>query len=118
MLPVETWRAADVTHPYLLAAGGFLILCGLLLMRWASRHDLKGLAIDAAWEMAKNRRLDVETDLGNRVKEVRDETSNVGRAKMVAGHTARHVAAQVASIAGLIAVAAGALLIALAVWRS
>jgi hypothetical protein len=37
---------------------------------------------------------------------------------MVAGHAARHVAAQVASIAGLVALAAGALLIALAVWWS
>jgi hypothetical protein len=55
-----------MTHPYLLGAGGLLMVLGLLLMRWASRHDLKGLAIDAAWEMAKNRRLNVETDLGNR----------------------------------------------------
>jgi hypothetical protein len=106
-----------MTHPYLLGAGSLLMVLGLLLMRWASRHDLKGLAIDAAWEMAKNRRLNVETDLGNRVKDVRDEASNVGRAKMVAGHAARHLAAQVASIAGLIALATGALLIALAVWR-
>ena len=107
-----------MTHPYLLAAGGLLIVVGLLLMRWASRHDLKGLAIDAAWEVAKNRRLNVDTELGNRVQDLRAEGSNVGRAKMVAGHAARHVAAQVASIAGLIALAAGALLIAVAVWRS
>lgn len=105
-----------MSHPYLLAAGGILIICGLLLMRWASRYDLKGLALDAAWEVAKNRRLDVETELGNRVKGLRDEASNAGRAKMVAGHAARHVAAQVASIAGVVALAAGALLIALAVW--
>ncbi len=105
-----------MTHPYLLAAGGVLIICGLLLMRWASRYDLKGLAIDAAWEVAKNRRLNVETELGNRVKDLRDESSNTGRAKMVAGHAARHVAAQVATVAGLVALAAGALLIALAVW--
>ncbi len=105
-----------MTHPYLLAAGGVLIICGLLLMRWASRYDLKGLAIDAAWEVAKNRRLNVETELGNRVKDLRDESSNTGRAKMVAGHAARHVAAQVATVAGLVALAAGALMIALAVW--
>lgn len=105
-----------MTYPYLLAAGGLLIVLGLLLMRWASRHDLKGLAIDAAWEVAKNRRLNVETELGNRVKDLGAEESNVGRAKMVAGHAARHVAAQVATIAGLIALAAGAILIALAVW--
>ena len=108
-----------MSHPYLLAAGGVLIICGFLLLRWASRHDLKGLAIDTAWEVAKNRgRVDVETELGNRLKDQRAESSNVGRAKMVAGHAARHVAAPVASIAGLVALAAGALLIALAVWWS
>ena len=106
-----------MTHPYLLAAGGFLIICGLLLLRWASRYDLKGLAIDTVWQVAKNRgRVDVETELGNRVKELREESSNVGRAKMVAGHAARHVVAQVASIAGLVALALGAILIALGVW--
>lgn len=106
-----------MTHPYLLAAGGILMVCGLLLLRWASRYDLKGLAIDTAWEVAKNRgRVDVETELGNRLKDLRAESSNVGRAKMVAGHAARHVAAQAASVAGLVALAAGVLLIALAVW--
>lgn len=106
-----------MTHPYLLAAGGILMVCGLLLLRWASRYDLKGLAIDTAWEVAKNRgRVDVETELGNRLKDLRAESSNVGRAKMVAGHAARHVAAQAAGIAGLVALAAGVLLIALAVW--
>ena len=106
-----------MTHPYLLVAGGLLIVCGLLLLRWASRHDLKGLAIDTAWEVAKNRgRVDVETELGNRLKDLQAESSNVGRAKMVAGHAARHMAAQVASIAALIALAGGAILMALAVW--
>lgn len=106
-----------MTHPYLLAAGGFLIICGLLLLRWASRYDLKGLAIDTVWQVAKNRgRVDVETELGNRVKELREESTNVGRAKMVAGHAARHVAAQAASVAGLVALALGAILIALGVW--
>ena len=106
-----------MAHPYLLVAGGLLIVCGVLLLRWASRHDLKGLAIDTAWEVAKNRgRVDVETELGNRLKDLRAESSNVGRARMVAGHAARHVAAQVATIAALIALAGGAILVALAVW--
>jgi hypothetical protein len=78
---------------------------------------MKGLAIDTAWEVAKNRgRVDVETELGNRLKDLRAEPSNVGRAKMVAGHAARHVAAQVATIAGLVALAGGAILIALGMW--
>ena len=106
-----------MTHPYLLGGGGVLIILGIFLFRWASRHDLKGLALDAAWQVAKNRgRVDTETDLGNRLKELQAEESNVQRAKMVAGHAARHVVAQAMTVAALICFAAGAVLIAIAVW--
>ena len=106
-----------MAHPYLLGSGGVLVLLGILLYRWASRYDLKDLALDAAWQVAKNRgRLDVETDLGNRLKELEAEGSNVERAKMVAGHAARHVAAQAMNVAALICLAVGAILIAVAVW--
>jgi hypothetical protein len=106
-----------MAHPYLLGSGGVLIILGVLLYRWASRYDLKGMALDAAWQVAKNRgRLDVETDLGNRLNELQAEGSNVERAKMVASHAARHVAAQAMNVAALICFAAGALLIAIAVW--
>jgi hypothetical protein len=106
-----------MAHPYLLAGGGILILLGILLFRWASRYDLKGLAVDAAWEVAKNRgKLNVETEIGNRFKELQAEGSNVNRAKMVAGHAARHFVAQAASIAALVCFIAGAGLIGLAWW--
>src|SRR5262245_60162823 len=106
-----------MAHPYLLGGGGVLIILGVLLFRWASRYDLKGLALDAAWQVAKSRgRLDVETDLGNRLEERQAEESKVERAKMVAGHAARHVAAQAINVAALISFALGALLIAIAVW--
>lgn len=106
-----------MNHPYLLASGGMLILLGILLFRWASRHDLKGLAIDAAWQVARRRgRLDTETDLGNRLKELQAERSNMRRAGMLAGHAARHFAAQAASIGALISWLAGAVLIGLAWW--
>ena len=106
-----------MSHPYLLGGGAALIVLGILLFRWSSRYDLKGLALDTAWQVAKNRgRVDTETDLGNRLKELQAEGSNMRRAGMVAGHAARHVVAQVASIAALICLAAGAALIGLAWW--
>lgn len=106
-----------MAHPYLLIGGGLLIIFGVLLFRWASRHDLKGLALDAAWQVAKNRgRLDVETDLGNRFKELQARDSNVERARMVAGHAARHIVAQAMTVAALVCFAVGALLIAAGVW--
>jgi hypothetical protein len=108
-----------MAHPYLLGSGGLLIIIGLLLYRWASRYDLKGLALDAAWQMAKNRdRLDVETELGKRLKELRSEESNAARARRIAGHATRHVMAQALNVAALVAWAAGAVLIGLALlWK-
>lgn len=104
-----------LSHPYLLAGGVALLVIGGWLWRWASRHDLKGLAVDAAWQMAKARGdLSTETELGNRLKELKADTSHVGRARTAAGHVGRHLAAQVASIASLIALIIGALLIAAA----
>ena len=108
-----------MSHPYLLGGGAALIVLGILLFRWASRYDLKGLALDTAWQVAKNRgRVDTETDLGNRLKELQAERSNMRRAGMVAGHATRHFVAQVANIAALICFALGAVLVGLAWWWS
>lgn len=101
-----------LSHPYLLGSGLALLAIGFLLRRWASRHDFKDLAIDAAWQVAKARGdLGTQTELGNRLKELSAEGSHVARAKMAAGYAARHAAAQVAGIAGLAGYGIGALMI-------
>lgn len=105
-----------MAHPYLAATGLLLILIGVLLWRWSSRHDLKGMALDAAWQVAKNRRLDVETDLGNRLKDLRSEGSNTRRAKLVAGHAVRHLLAPAVNITALVCLAAGMIMIGYALW--
>ncbi len=104
-----------LSHPYLLGTGALLLLVGFWLWRWSSRHDLKGLAIDAAWQVAKARgNLKTETELGNKLKGLAADGSNVGRAKAATGHAVRHVLAQVASLAGLVAMLGGAAMVAVA----
>ena len=104
-----------LSHPYLLGSGTALLLLGVMLWRWASRHDLKGLAIEAAWQVAKNRGdPNTETELGNRIKTLQADSSNAGRAKTAAGYAARHVVAQIASLAGIVAMLGGAALTAAA----
>lgn len=104
-----------LSHPYLLGGGAFLLLVGFGLWRWASRHDLKGLAVDAAWQLAKNKgNLATETELGNRFKDLKSDTSNVSRAKKAVGYGVRHVVAQVATLAGIVGMLGGAGLIAAA----
>lgn len=103
------------SHPYLLGSGALLLLLGIWLWRWSSRHDLKGMAVDAAWQVAKARGdLKVETELGNRIKDVTADASHTGKAKKAAGYAVRHALAQVASLVSLAAIIGGAALIAAA----
>lgn len=108
-------------HPYLFGCGAVLVVLGILLWRWASRHDLKGLAVDAAIQVAWNKgslTSAADTEIARRLKDIHADQSNVGRAKKVAGHAARHVVAQIANIAGLAAFGLGVVLIGLALYLS
>jgi hypothetical protein len=102
-------------HPYLLGFGALLMLVGWRAWRWAGRHDLKGLAVDAAWQVAKSRGdLRAQTDLGDKWKELASDPSTSGRARKVAGHAARHVVAQFVGLGGLVGMLGGAGMIAAA----
>lgn len=115
MLALQT----ALTHPYLLGAAAALFVVGFLLCRWAARYDLKGLAAEAAIQVAWNKGdLSTETELGNRLKELQNETSHVKRATSVAGHATRHVLSRFVNWAGLACFAAGIGLVALAaLWK-
>jgi hypothetical protein len=109
--------SAALAHPYLLGFGAALLLLGSWLWRWSGRHDLKGMAVDAAWQVAKARGdLRARTDLGDKLKDLAAEKSNVGRATKAAGYAVRHAVAQVASVGSLVCLLAGAALVAAAFW--
>ena len=104
-------------HPYLVGSGAILLLLGVMLWRWASRHNLNDLVVDAAVHVAWNRgklASAADTEIAKRLQDIKAETSNTQRAKSVAGHAARHFMAQVANIAGMLDMLAGAALIGLA----
>jgi hypothetical protein len=104
-----------LTHPWLLSFGGLALTIGFLCWRWASRHDLKGLATEAAIQVAWNKGdINTETEIGNRIKSLQAETSNVKRAQTVAGYAARHVVSRVVNWFGLGSMAAGLAMIAAA----
>ena len=104
-------------HPYLVGIGSLLIVIGVLLWRWASRHNITDLVVDAAVHVAWNKgklASAADTEIAKRLDALKAETSNTERAKSVAGHAARHVAAQVANVVGLVAMLVGAALFGLA----
>ena len=108
-----------LSHPYLVVGGVLLLVVGVWLWRWSSRHDLKGMVVDAAWQVAKARGdFSVETDLGERLRDLKQDGSNVSRAKKVAGLGARHLVSQVAGIAAIVAMLSGVALLAGAFLRT
>lgn len=97
-----------IHHPYLLVAGIIVFVVGWLLFRWSGRHDMKGLAVDAAWTAAKSRGKTAMTpEIQAKLDALKADASAVGRTKQVAGMAARHFVAQVAGIASYIAILAG-----------
>lgn len=104
------------THPIMLGFGLALFVVGFLMWRIAGRWDLKGHAVESALKSAWHRRVVVSDDLSNTFRDVRDAPTHMSRAGKVAGHTARHFAAQVLSIGAMIAFAGGLGLTALALY--
>ncbi len=106
---------AFTTHPVLFFSGLVLALIGFLLWRVAGRWDLKGHALDSAIKSAWNRRVVISDELQEQYRDVRYAPTHMTRAGRAAGHAARHFASQVLSIAGMIAMALGAVLAVVAV---
>lgn len=105
---------ALTSNPYLLVTGLALVIAGVVARRLAGRWDLGGLALDMAWRSLWERRIDREHELPKRLLDVGQAGGNVSRARMVAGHGARHLVAQALSLAGLVAIVAGLALMGLA----
>ncbi len=99
-------------HPYLLAASAALLVLGFLLMRWAGRYDVTGLAADAAWRVAKNRgRIDVKAEAADMLNDnfghIRDDAERIGYARAAAKHGAGFFVAKFVGIAGIIMMLVG-----------
>lgn len=99
-------------NPLWLGAGGILILIGFLMMRWAGRYDAAGIAVDAAWRMAKTGSTSGARDeLGRVVDEqlsdIRADAARIGHARTAVKHGARFFIARFVSVAGVIMIVIG-----------
>jgi hypothetical protein len=108
-------------NPMWLAAGGVFVLIGVLLMRWAGRYDAAGIAVDAAWRMAKTgsttgARDELGRVIDEQLTDIRADTARIGSARTAIKHGWRFFIARFVNIAGLILIAVGAVLTGLAFW--
>lgn len=106
-------------NPLWLAAGGVCLLVGLVLMRWAGRYDASGIAVDAAWRMARTgSTTGARDELGRVVDEqladIRADAARIGHARTAVKHGVRFFIARFVNIAGMIFLLAGLALMAAA----
>lgn len=99
-------------HPIMLASAALLLVIGFVLMRWAGRYDVTGLAADAAWRVAKNRgRIDVKAEtadmLNDQFGHIRDDAERIGYARAAAKHGAGFLLAKFVGIAGIVMILLG-----------
>jgi hypothetical protein len=106
-----------IHHPSLLVVGIMVLAIGILLFRWSGRHDMKGLAMAAAWKAATSRgRSAITPEIQAKIDAFNADPSTVGRGKQVAGMTIRHVVAQVVGLASYVAILGGFGLAAAGIW--
>ncbi len=108
-------------NPVWLAAGGVFVLIGALLMRWSGRYDAAGIAVDAAWRMAKTgsttgARDELGRVIDEQLSDIRADAERIGHARTAIKHGSRFFIARFVSITGLILIAIGLALVAAAFW--
>jgi hypothetical protein len=101
----------------LLIGGGLLLILGFLLWRRMSHHDLKGAAIDSAWQIARGRRTATNpTPIETKLRDIGAAATMTGKASRAAGTVIAHFVAQVVSLMALVMMLAGLLLLAAGIW--
>jgi hypothetical protein len=93
---------------WMMLSGGGLILLAILILWRMGRHDLKGAAIDTAWQVATGRRTaDNPTPIEEKLSEINSETSAAGRTRRAAGTVLNHFVAQFLSLAATVMLIVG-----------
>jgi hypothetical protein len=99
--------------------GGAIFILSLALWWWASRYDLKGKALESAWQTARGKRTaENPTALERDLAEITDEATVTGKATKAAGKVAGHFIGQLLSLVGLLGMLLGLALAAIGwLWR-
>ena len=97
-----------MSKPMIIGLGVAFLCLAVILFRRASRYDLTGLVVDAAWQAAKARgRPATPTELEQRVVAIRDAGSTSEQARMVAGAVGGHFVGKLLQILAWIFAAVG-----------
>lgn len=104
-------------NEWVMIAGSVLVALAVIIFWTTSKYDLKGAALESAWQTARGRRTtDNPTALDEKWNAIRNEATTVGKAKRTAGTVIGHFVAQVLGILATIMLLVGAILIGVGYW--
>ena len=104
-------------NEWTMLAGGALALLAIVIFWTTSKYDLKGAALESAWQTARGRRTaDNPTALDEKWNEIRNEASVTGKARRTAGTVIGHLVAQVLGVLATFMLLIGAVLIGVGYW--
>lgn len=111
----------SLTHwlasPRLFGTGLALVAIGVAIWWRTSRYDLKGVAIDSAWHLARGKRTaESPTEIETRLRDIAAAPTVAGKAGRAAGTVIGHFVAQVLSVVALVLVLGGGVLAAIGIW--
>jgi hypothetical protein len=98
-------------------AGGVLIGLAVLIFWRTSKYDLKGAALESAWQTARGRRTaDNPTALDETWASIRNEATMTGKARRTAGTVVGHFVAQVLGVVATVMLIIGVILTGTGYW--
>lgn len=103
---------------WLMIAGGVLVLISVIIFWTTAKYDLKGAALESAWQAARGRRtLENPTALDQKWNEIRNEATVTGKARRTAGTVIGHFVAQMLGVLATFMLIGGALMLAIGFWN-
>lgn len=104
-------------NAWMMVAGGGLIALAILIFWTTSKYDLKGAALESAWQTARGRRsASTPTALDDKWNAIRNEATAMGKARRTAGTVIGHFVAQLLSVAATFMLLIGAVLVGVGYW--
>jgi hypothetical protein len=104
-------------NEWMMIAGGVLIGLAVLIFWRTSKYDLKGAALESAWQTARGRRTAANpTALDETWASISNEATMTGKARRTAGTVLGHFVAQVLGVVATVMLIIGVILTGTGYW--
>lgn len=104
-------------NEWMMIVGGVMSAIAIIIFWTTSKYDLKGAALESAWQTARGRRsTDNPTALDEKWNAIRNEPTVTGKARRTAGTVIGHFVAQLLGVLATFLLLIGVILLIAGYW--